>query len=152
MVARKIAASRRILCASPAYLKQHGSPESPADLAKHRLLSYSIPGRESWGFVQDGKRVDMRVSSRVTADQAELLLDLAREGMGIARLPEFLLMKDIAAGVVVPLLTQYSAREPIYAIVRTRRNVSQRLRVFIDFVEEKLRGAAWNLDARPVAK
>ena len=145
LVARKIASSRRILCASPAYIKQHGTPAAPADIAAHRLLSYSIPGRETWVFVEDGKARQIRVESKVAADQADFLLELARAGMGIARLPEFQLMNDFTTGRLVPVLAEFCAREPIYAIVRTRRNLSPRLRVFIDFVEQKLRGAPWNV-------
>ena len=147
LVARKIATSRRLLCASPAYVKRHGVPAAPADVTRHQLLSYSIPGRESWTFVEDGKLRQIRVESRVAADQADFLLELARAGMGIARLPEFQIIDDLAAGRLVPVLAECSQREPIFAIVRTRRNLSPRLRVFIDFVEKKLRKAAWNVES-----
>lgn len=145
LVARKIASSRRILCASPAYIKRHGAPVAPDGIAAHRLLSYSIPGRETWAFVEDGKARQIRVESKVSADQADFLLELARAGMGIARLPEFQVIGDFTTGRLVPVLAEFCAREPIYAIARTRRNLSPRLRVFIDFVEQKLRGAPWNV-------
>ena len=148
LVARKIASSRRILCAAPAYIKRHGAPVAPDDIAAHRLLSYSIPGRETWAFVEGGKVRQIRVESKVAADQADFLLELARAGMGIARLPEFQIFNDFSAGRLVPVLTEFCAREPIYAIVRTRRNLSPRLRVFIDFVEQKLRGAPWNVEGK----
>lgn len=148
LVARKIASSRRILCASPAYIKRYGTPATPDEITAHRLLSYSIPGRETWAFVEDGKARQIRVESKVAADQADFLLELARAGMGIARLPEFQVINDFTTGRLMPVLAEFCAREPIYAIVRTRRNLSPRLRVFIDFVEQKLRGAPWNVEAR----
>lgn len=148
LVARKIAVSRRILCASPAYLEQNGTPADPSQLAGHELLGYSIPGRESWSFVDGGKAREIRMQARVTADQADLLLQLAIAGVGIARLPEFQLMGDLAAGTLVPLLVQYSVPEPINAIYRTRRNLSPRVRTFIDFIAERFREAPWNLDGR----
>jgi len=144
LVARKIAMSRRILCATPGYIKRHGAPAEPSKISEHQLLSYSIPGREKWTFVEDGKPHQIAVESRVSADQADFLLELVRAGMGIARLPEFQVMADFTAGRLVPVLADYCAREPIYAIVRTRRNLSPRLRVFIEFLEQKLRGLPWN--------
>lgn len=87
------------------------------------------------------------VRSRVSADQADFLLDLARAGMGIAKLPEFQVINDFNSRLLVPVLAEYCPREPIYAIVRTRRNLSPRLRVFIEFLEQKLRRAPWNIDA-----
>ena len=147
LVARKIASSRRLLCASPMYVRRHGMPSTPSDLARHTLLSYSIPGRESWSFIEDGKLRSILVQSRITADQADFLLELACSGMGIARLPEYQVADDLVSGRLVAVLPDTSAREPIYAIVRTRRNLSPRLRIFIDFVERKLRGAPWNVEA-----
>jgi DNA-binding transcriptional LysR family regulator len=148
LILRKLAMSRRILCASPAYLERNGTPAAPADLAAHHLLNYTMPGRESWPFVKGQAVQKIDVRARISADQAELLLELAREGMGIARLPEYDTADDFAAGRLVPLLTSYCPPEAIYAVVRTRRNLSPRLRVFIDFIEQKLRSTAWNLDRR----
>ena len=146
LVARKIASSRRILCASPAYIKRHGVPTDPDEIGAHQLLSYSIPGRETWTFAVAGRTRQIRVQSKISADQANFLLPLTRAGMGIARLPEFQVIDDFAAGRLVPILADYCPREPIYAIVRTRRNLSPRLRVFIEFLEQKFRGAAWNVE------
>lgn len=148
LVARKIAISRRILCASPAYLEQHGAPQHPDDLQTHRLLNYSMPGRESWPFYEDGVVRHLPVRSKVSADQADALLELALAGAGIVRLPEFHIIEHCRAGRLTPLLTAFSQPEAIYALFRTRRNLSLRLKVFIDFVESKLRGKPWNLDGK----
>ena len=150
LVARRIAASRRILCASPAYLDQHGTPQHPDDLLGHRLLNYSMPGRETWPFFENGTMRHLQVRSKVAADQADVLLELVRAGIGIVRLPEFQIFEDCHNGRLVPLLTSFSQPEAIYALFRTRRNLSPRLKVFIDFVENKLRSKPWNIDARAV--
>ena len=148
LVLSKIAMSRRVLCASPAYLERHGTPADPNELGAHQLLNYTMPGRESWPFVNGKTRYTVPIVARVYADQAEILLDLARNGMGIARVPEFDVADDFAAGRLVPLLTAFSEPEAIYVVVRTRRNLSPRLRVFIEFVQQKLNEASWNLDRR----
>ena len=152
LILRKLATSRRVLCASPEYLKAHGTPAAPADLATHQVLNYTMPGRETWPFVKGKAEQKVPVRARVSADQAEVLLELARSGMGIARLPEFDTAEEFESGRLVPLLTADSLPEAIYAVVRTRRNLSPRLRVFIDFVEQKLRHAQWNLDPRNAAQ
>jgi len=147
LILRKIATSRRVLCAAPAYLQKYGVPKEPAELTRHRLLNYTMPGRETWPFYR-GQRVELiPVQSQICADQAELLLELTRGGMGIFRLPEFDVAEDFKSGRLVPLLTEYTRRESIYAVVRNRRNLSPRLRVFIDFVEKKLRSKSWNVIA-----
>ena len=145
LILRKIATSRRVLCAAPAYLQKYGVPEAPADLTRHRLLNYTMAGRETWPFYR-GQRVEqIPIQSQICADQAELLLELTRSGMGIFRLPEFDVTEDFKSGRLVPLLTEYTRRESIYAVVRTRRNLSPRLQVFIDFVQKRLRGKSWNV-------
>ncbi len=148
LVARKIATSRRILCATPAYLARHGQPRTPAELSGHELLSYSLPGRESWPFLQDGKVREVPARFRVSADLADLLYQMARADLGIARLPEFMVVDDIRMGTLVPLLEDYSFPEPIYAIYRSRRHLSVRIRSFIDFLAASMRQARWNLDQR----
>ncbi len=148
LVLRKIATSRRILCAAPSYLDRHGVPRQPRDLTSHRLLNYTMPGRETWPFYRGQKVEHVPIQSQLCADQADLLLELVRQGMGIVRLPEFDVADDFASGRLVPVLASYTRREAIYAVVRNRRNLSPRLRVFIDFVEQKLRDKSWNVDPR----
>lgn len=148
LIPRKIAASRRVLCAAPSYLGRHGVPKAPGELASHRLLNYTMPGRETWPFISGQKVEHIPIQSQICADQADLLLELARNGMGIVRLPEFGVADDFDAGRLVPLLTSYTRREAIYAVVRTRRNLSPRLRVFMDFIEQNLRDKSWNIDPR----
>ena len=151
LVARKIASSRRILCATPAYLARRGTPRHPAELEGHELLNFSIPGRESWPFLQAGKVREFHARFRGSADLADLLYQMARTDLGIARVPEFMVVDDVRAGNVVHLLEEYSFPEPIYAMYRSRRHLSARLRAFIDFLAESMKEAPWNLDRRNAA-
>lgn len=148
LVLRKIATSRRVLCAAPSYLAHYGIPQEPAELASHRLLNYTMPGRATWPFIRGQKVEHVPIQSQICADQADLLLELARNGMGITRVPEFDVADDFESGRLVPLLTAFTRREAIFAVVRARRNLSPRLGVFIDFIGQKLREKSWNVDSR----
>ncbi|CAN5701167.1 LysR family transcriptional regulator [soil metagenome] len=148
LVLRKLATSRRVLCASPEYLRLRGTPADPSDLPRHVLLNYTMPGRDTWPLRSAGQMRDVPVDAKISADQADVLVSLALGGVGIARVPEYHVFDHVAAGRLVTLMTDFAFTESIYAVVRTRRNLSPRMRVFIDFVEQKLRGKAWNLDTR----
>lgn len=148
LVARRIASYRRTLCAAPAYLARHPAPASLEDLSCHRLLRYSVPGRESWEFVQDGKSRHLPVDAWLSADQADLMLELTRKGVGITQLPEFQLIEDFAAGHLVPLLPDLGVVEPIYIVYRKQRSLSPRVRAFLDFVVDRFGQMPWNLDRR----
>ncbi len=152
LVARKIASSRRMLFATPEYLARRGTPRTPAELEGHELLSFSIPGRESWPFLQNGKIREMPARFRVSADLAELLYQLALAHLGIARIPEFMVVDEVRRGVLVPLLQEYAFPEPIYAIYRSRRQLSARIRSFINFLADAVKDADWNLDRSQPAK
>ncbi len=145
LVARRIASFRRTLCAAPAYLASHPAPTSIADLTKHKLLTYSLPGRDTWTLLDQGTPRQVKVESCLSADQADLLLELSRRGVGITQLPEFQLMPDFQSGELVPLLPECGIPEPLYIVYRKQRNLSPRVRTFIDFVAERFREAPWNL-------
>lgn len=144
LVARRIASFRRTLCASPAYLQAHPAPTSIAELAHHKLLTYSVPGRETWPLLDNGVERQVKVQSCLSADQADLLLELARNGVGITQLPEFQVNNDFESGRLVPVLPDCGLTEPIYIVYRKQRNLSPRVRTFIDFVADHFGRAAWN--------
>ncbi len=89
LVSRKIVDLRRVVCASPSYLARHGWPAEPADLAHHACLILSRnPGSASWPFRVNGKLTRIDVRGPVSADSADMLLQLAIGGAGILRLSE----------------------------------------------------------------
>ena len=105
LVARKIVDLRRVVCASPAYLARHGRPAEPADLGRHACLTLSRnPGSASWPFRVDGKLVRIDVKGPVSADSADMLLQLAIGGTGILRLSEHVVAPSIREGLLQPLL------------------------------------------------
>lgn len=147
-IARKLAISRRALCASQAYVERHGAPATLEELASHKLLNYTMADRTHWSFATGGEIKSVQVSSSIAANQADFLLDLALRGAGVARLAEYQTYPYILSGELVPIMEALSIPEGIFAIFRDRRNLSPRLRVFIDALRRSLRDQPWNLNRR----
>jgi DNA-binding transcriptional LysR family regulator len=144
-IARKIFSSKMIVCAAPAYLREHGEPVEPDDLASHRCVTFAMnPAWNSWPFREHGKLLRMRIRGSIACDQGEMLRALALGGAGIVRLSEYHIAADIASGALVPLLADYEWREeePFYAVYHSRGGLSPRIRVFLDYLTDNLQRLA----------
>lgn len=109
---RKITPVPRVLVAAPAYLIAHGAPEDPADLAAHTCLSYGTDARaEAWDLTKGASRRTHRATGRFSANNGDVLAQLARNGEGIALLPRFIVDDDLAAGRLTEVLAGWSAPE-----------------------------------------
>jgi len=150
LAARKLATSRRALCAAPSYLAARGTPKRPDDLARHECLGYAYlaTGCE-WPFrARDGVR-RVRVSGRLESNNGELLRELALAGLGIALLPLFLVGADLASGRLVSVLeSTLAADTAIWALFGHRRLVPAKTRAFVDFLADDLKR---RLDGGPAA-
>jgi DNA-binding transcriptional LysR family regulator len=148
LVARKIVDLSRLVCASPDYLARHGRPVKPADLARHACLTLSRnPGSASWPFRVDGKLVRIDVKGPVSADSADMLLQLAIGGAGILRLSEHVVAPSIREGLLQPLLQDAQDPEnyPLFALLPPGRHQAPKVRVFVDFLIERLGSAPWRM-------
>ena len=137
LVARRLAPSRRVVCAAPAYLQAHGTPEAPEDLLRHSCLiySYQAAGR-LWRFRGPPGERQLRVSGRLTANNGEALLAAALAGMGLIFMPTFIAGEDLRAGRLRWVMREWSDAEDvsIHAIYPASRNLSPKVRVFVDFL------------------
>lgn len=136
-VARKIADGQRVICAAPDYLARRGRPERPEDLLRHDCLVLHGLGRLSaWPFRAGKGLRTLTVRGTVTTDSAETLRDLALAGLGIIRVTEFLVARDIAAGRLVTLLEaeHMSEEVPVWAVMAPGRHRMPRVQAFVDFV------------------
>ncbi|MEW6689502.1 MAG: LysR family transcriptional regulator [Pseudomonadota bacterium] len=143
VVARKLGEVRMIACASPAYLRRHGAPKTPEDLARHRCLTYEyLQARRLWTFRdRDGRERAVRVSGPLHSNNGELLAAAAVQGVGIAFEPDFILAPDLGAGRLVPVLQAFAApAAPIYAVYQSRRYLSAKVRAFVDFLAGRFSG------------
>ncbi|MFY0573734.1 LysR substrate-binding domain-containing protein [Cystobacter fuscus] len=136
---RNIGRFRHILCASPAYLRERGTPRSVEELAGHVRLCY-LRGNlhEDW-VLPSGKRLVAR--GPYAADGNEALRQLALQGLGVARLPEFTVDGDVRRGTLTPLLREETREEglPIGLVFPQGRQLASRVRAFVDFFAHEAR-------------
>ena len=151
LVSRKIVDLSRVVCASPGYLARHGRPAEPADLVRHACLTLSRnPGSASWPFRINGKPTRIDVKGRVSADSADMLLQLAIGGAGILRLSEHVVARSIHEGLLQPLLqdAQDPQTYPLFALMPPGHHQAPKVRAFIDFLIERLGSAPWRTGAK----
>jgi DNA-binding transcriptional LysR family regulator len=139
LVARKISPIKRVLCTSPEYLKKQGIPVTPDDLKNHHLLYYNLTESNTWKFTdKKGKKYTVSVKPKITANNGDFLKNMAMAGHGIVSTPTFIVWKAIAAGDLVPVLTDYQLPQTnAYAVYPQARYLSQRTRCLIDFLVER---------------
>ncbi len=138
------------LCAAPAYLERWGTPQVPADLAGHACLAGGTPATWRWTFeTPDGDLEERPFRPSVTADGDDARLQLALEGLGIARLPDFLVAGPIGEGRLVPLLTAaHSAPvERLDALYLQSRRRIGKVAACLDFLQARFSEASWNREA-----
>jgi DNA-binding transcriptional LysR family regulator len=138
LAARKLAPNRRVVCASPAYLRKHGSPRRPEDLARHNCLTTSDFAM-TWDYQDaEGRSRAVRVRGRYACDNWEVLREWALAGLGIALKSTWDVYRDLQAGRLVTLLPGYTFHSDvaIYAVYPHRRLLPAKTRVFIDFLAE----------------
>ncbi len=137
LVARRLAPIRMALCASPAYLEQHGAPHTPQELSSHQGLVYgNVPESQQWSFTAPGgEAVTVKVPTRLRANNGDLLLQAAIDGLGVVATPTFLSYRAVAEGKLLNLLTDYQMTSATaYAVYPSRRHLPQRVRALIDFL------------------
>lgn len=147
LVARRVGTSRLVCCASPGYLAAHGEPRTPEDLAKHACLLYQYAlQRDTWLFTgKNGEERRVRVSGPVYANNGDFLAGLAREDIGIAYEPDFIVGGDVRAGKLVPILRGYSkVQGTINVVYASRRHLSAKVRAFADFLAQRFAGMDWS--------
>lgn len=139
--ARKLGESRRVVCASPAYLKQQGIPKVPDDLRHHNCLGFNFrKARSPWPFVVAGEEVALPVDGNLVANNGETMRQLALAGVGIARLGLWHVAADIADGRLVALLEAHNPAdlELIHAVYVGGGHLPNRVRAFIDHMLDYL--------------
>jgi DNA-binding transcriptional LysR family regulator len=138
LVARRICVVYGKYVASPSYVAAHGAPQTPDDLLSHEAL---MQGTETWRFVSDGKIVLLSPRGRFKADNGEALLAAAVAGLGVAALPDLMIEKHIAAGILTPVLENFPPPEAGLFVVRPPGDFPPRkVKVLIEILLERFAG------------
>ena len=138
LVARKIAQGRQSLLASRDYLDRHGEPRHPDDLANHEAVVYAQQiGGDAWTFRRQAEEVPVTLSGRLRVSAVEGVRSAVLAGAGLAILPEWLLLPELASGAVKAVMTDWTLPcMDAWAVYPSRRLVNSKAKAFISFVEE----------------
>ena len=126
---------RFLAVASPAYLEQHGVPQVPDDLSRHRCIRHRMPSGKAyrWEFEKQGQELVVDVPGPLTLDHTRLMAEAAADGLGIAYVQESLAAAKLSAGVLVSVLEDWCPEIPGLCLYYPgHRHVRAALRAFID--------------------
>jgi DNA-binding transcriptional LysR family regulator len=140
LIARRLLTQTWVICAAPDYLEQHGAPKRPQDLVAHKCLTFSESSqRVSWRFRGDHGEVEIPVTGPLQCNSLNMLRTAALAGLGIARLPTYVIDPDLRNGRLIRVLTDMHVDAvPVYAVFPTTQQMSPKVRVFLDFMIEAL--------------
>ena len=149
LIARRIAPVKTVICASPDYLQQMGTPRSPQDLINHKCLVYSLQRDFEYWHLTDanGNEIKTKIYPYLKASTGEFLKEAAVDGQGIILVPTFIAYQEIENGSLIPLLKNYTSPQiNAYAIYPQTRHLSQRVRAFVDLLVKRFEGIPyWDL-------
>ncbi|HTJ94881.1 MAG TPA: LysR family transcriptional regulator [Pararobbsia sp.] len=138
LIARLLAPIRMAICASPDYLREHGTPRTIDALLAHRCTGYRHPGTGRvlpWTLQIDGELIHQDVPAVITLNQVESELRAIRDGIGIGQMPDYMIREDIDAGTIVTILDEFATdSHGLYMYYAQRKQLPVRVRRFIDFV------------------
>lgn len=136
LIARKLAPARRVLVASPDYLRRLGTPAAPADLANHSCLNYGhTTAMQRWQLTDGAEKISVAINATLCSNNGDVLREAALAGRGIAQLPTFIVGADIAEGRLRRVLERSPPTQlAIYALYAPNRYLAAKTRVLIDFL------------------
>lgn len=162
LVSRPLASTRMVLCASPQYLRESGTPRHPSELAQHRVIAYTLMSMgDQWEFEgpagegppahsgrggRDGARapVTVKVNPHMRTNNGDTCCAAALRHQGIVLQPTFLVGPYLASGALVEVLPQYRSVElGVYAVYPTRKHLKPKVRALVDFLVEAFRVPRW---------
>lgn len=139
LVARVLAPNRRIVCASPGYLKRYGAPRIPADLVHHNCLFVSAAGRrqDTWRLLGPNGPETVKVTGALECNNGEVIHRWALDGLGLALKSTWDVGESLRKGRLKALFTEHTPRGvKIYAVYPHRQFIPPKVRLFVDFLQK----------------
>ena len=145
LVSRRFASTRLVLCASPAYLAAHGTPQHPSELAQHSIISYSYGStKDEWRFDGAAGEVRVRTQPRLHTNNGDTCRSAALAHQGIILQPTFLIGEDVKRGDLLEIAPQYRAMElGIYAVYPSRTHLSPKVRSMVEYLAAAFAKPSW---------
>lgn len=145
LISRKLSATRLVLCASPAYVERFGAPTHPRELADHPVWAYSyFAGGDEWPFEGPDGVVNARIRPVLWTNSGDTCRIGALQGHCIVLQPSFIVGADLEKGALVELMPAYKSLElGIYALYPSRKHVTPKVRLLIDFLVDRFRAGQW---------
>jgi DNA-binding transcriptional LysR family regulator len=146
LVSRPLTSTRMVLCASPEYLRRHGAPTHPADLAHHEVIAYTLWSTgETWEFEGPEGPASVKVTPRMRSNSGDTCCTAALLHQGIVLEPSFLVGPHLASGALIEILPQYRSLElGVYAVYPSRKHLTPKVRSLIDFLVDAFRAPTWS--------
>jgi DNA-binding transcriptional LysR family regulator len=141
MQAVRVGRVRRVICAAPSYLAQHGIPQTPDDLAAHSIVSASgVTPTPEWRLVENGTPRIVKLQPRLTTTTNDSAVAAAVNGFGLTRLLSYQVAEHLSNGQLKTVLSEFEpAALPVHVVHREGRHASQRARAFLDLAITRLR-------------
>ncbi|MAN62446.1 MAG: hypothetical protein CMI60_10930 [Parvibaculum sp.] len=139
---------KRVLCAAPSFLKQHGAPQEPDDLTNLPCLHYgNLATGNSWPLIRGETQKSVRISGTLCSNNGDILCEGAVAGLGIALLPTFIVGRELQAGRLVTLLPEWKPTTlQLCLLYPPNRHLAARVRLLVEFIYERFGGEPyWDL-------
>lgn len=140
LIAKKLAKCDSVVCASPEYLTEYGIPKTPSDLKDHNCIYYSLfQAGVEWTFFRDNEKSKVEPKGNFVVNNSDAIGEMLLQGLGICQMPTFIVRKYLDSGQLIEVLDEYNLpQHNIYAVYPERRHVPEKVRVFLNFVENRL--------------
>ena len=145
LVSRALASTRLILCASPDYLRRHGGPAHPSELARHAVIAYTLASTgDLWTFTGPDGTIEVKVSPRMRTNSGDTCCAAAVRHQGLVLQPSFMVGPHLASGALVEAMPGYRSIElGIHAVYPSRRHLTPKVRALVDFLADAFRTRPW---------